>query len=180
MGTVDLFPSFFPKKPLFLNGGRYIVVAKTVGRVLHQCRKRITSYLYIKIRSHFSLKRRMSWKFFPVLLINVSFCPQHSHIFFYFSYNCQKSCNLAIVASVLSGYNCICSFIYNAFRPYQIFFTFCFFYWKIRFPALKIIPEFSHIMFLTLTLNVYFEFQQILSLFFILKSYLGCDTFCCY
>ena len=104
----------------------------------------ITSLLYIKIRSHFSLKRRMSWKFFPVLLINMSFSPQHSHIFFYFSYSCQKSCNLAIVASVLSGYNCICSFIYNAFRPYQIFFTFCFFYWKIRFPPLKIIPEFSY------------------------------------
>lgn len=139
----------------------------------------ITSLLYIKIRSHFSLKRRMSWKFFPVLLINMSFSPQHSHIFFYFSYSCQKSCNLAIVASVLSGYNCICSFIYNAFRPYQIFFTFCFFYWKIRFPPLKIIPEFRYFMFLTLTLNVCFELQQILSLFFITKSYIGCDTFCC-
>ena len=68
MGTVDLFPSFFPKKPLFLNGGRYIVVTKTVGRELHQCRKIITSYL--KDASLLGASALFEKQYLPISIIN--------------------------------------------------------------------------------------------------------------
>ena len=35
----DLFSSIFPIKPLFGNRGRYIVVTKSVGRMLCHCHK---------------------------------------------------------------------------------------------------------------------------------------------
>ena len=77
-----------------------------------------------QIISHFSLERRVSRKLFPILFINASFCPLYSHIFFYFSHNCQKSCNFTVMTSMLSGYDRISSFIYNILCPRQIFFTF--------------------------------------------------------
>ena len=63
----------------------------------------ITSlFRYIEIVFHLTLERGMSWKFFLILFVNISSCPLHSHIFFDFSDNCQKYCNFAIMASMLS------------------------------------------------------------------------------
>ena len=117
----------------------------------------ITSSFYTKILLHLRLKRGMPREFCLICRKDLPFCSPYAHLFFDLCNHRQQYRTVPVMTSVLSANDRICPATRDLLRPRKIPLSLGLLHRKILFPALKIIPEYTHLAFPALLNDITLE-----------------------